>query len=178
MNIIISGSCKEPDPIHDLLKGFSLQFLIKHIDSANIELKCAFRFERHIFNVGDGTPEFWHPLYHFQYGGKELMEDKDFDPGKVLFMGAPRIMHPPMDIVLAIDFVLGNFYSKEKLGLVKLYQDTEYIEVVERAKKRFWRPYYFGLSSNFTTNFTFVSESNIRINKTFSKNIILYKKEH
>lgn len=178
MTLTIGGSCEEPNPIHDLLHGFSLQFLLKGVDEEKSELKCAFRFERHIYNDGDGTPEFWHPLYHFQYGSDELLEDEYFDPGHVLFIKAPRLMHPPMDIVLAIDFVLGNFYSKEKEEIINLHNDTDYTDVVNRAKKRFWRPYYLGLSSNFTTNFTFVSESNIRINKTFSKNIILYKKEH
>lgn len=178
MTITISGSCKEPRPIHDLLDAYCLQFLLKQIESEEVELKNAFRFERHIYDDGDGNPDFFHPLYHFQSGGDKLTDDDDFDKGKVLFVDAPRVMHPPMDIVLAIDFVLGNFYSNKNEEIKKLYQDNLYHRIIEKAKKRFWRPYCLGLASNFTTNFNFLSESSIQLNKTFCQNIIFYKINH
>lgn len=178
LTIQISGFCQEPNPIHDLLNSYCLRFVLKHKVEEDIELKDAFRFERHIYSDSDGTPEFLHPLYHFQYGGYEVIEDEDFDKGHVLFVDAPRIMHPPMDIVLAIDFVIGNFYSSERDEVANLFQDSGYKDVVINARKRFWKPYSLGLASNFTTNFNFVTENAARFNSTYCRNIIMYKKEH
>lgn len=101
--------------------------------------------DKDIYEDGDKEHKYTHPRYHFQFGGKHMASDL----GGVLLMGAPRIPHPPMDIFLAIHFVLNNYYDKkdsEYNFLIDLYEDTDYQDILERAKKRLWYPYFRGLS--------------------------------
>tara|TARA_R110001583_G_scaffold139828_4_gene292020 strand:+ start:4011 stop:4748 length:738 start_codon:yes stop_codon:yes gene_type:complete len=91
--------------------------------------------------------KYTHPLYHFQFGGNHLSDIKS--EGSILLMGAPRIPHPPMDIFLAIHFVLNNYFNKKEANyacLKELYNDDDYQAILERAKKRMWYPYFKGLS--------------------------------
>ncbi len=180
LTIIISGLCQETNPISDILDSFCLQFVVKQRESEDIELKSSFRFERHIYKIDDSTPKFYHPLYHFQYGGDKITEDEDFDKGQVLFIDAPRVMHPPMDIVLAIDFVLGNFYSNERDGLTELFNNSDYLRIVEKAKVRFWKPYALGLTSNFTPNKSGILNhfNSLKVDSNYAQNLVLYEKRH
>ncbi|KUJ75098.1 hypothetical protein AVO42_07015 [Thiomicrospira sp. XS5] len=94
----------------------------------------------------DGEQSYTHPLYHFQYGGRELA---DLSSGDMMLMATPRIPHPPMDIFLAIHFVLNNYFDKTSLRysfLQDLYKDDDYKDIMERAKQRMWYSYFSGLS--------------------------------
>ncbi len=95
---------------------------------------------------GCGPHKYTHPLYHFQYGGKRVY---GLPTGGMMLMGAPRLPHPPMDIFLSIHFVLNNFFNKEEEDfscLKDLFSDFDYLNILEKAKKRMWYPYFKGLN--------------------------------
>jgi hypothetical protein len=180
LTIKITGACSsETDPINDFLSEYCVEFLVKQ-ELRGKKIKNAFRVERHKHKISDMTPEFIHPIYHLQYGGDKLTGDEDFDTGDVLFCDAPRIMHPPMDIILAIDFVLANYYSFHECEEYKqLLKDSAYQKIINNAKNRFWKPYFLGLAANFIgpNQYCFQGISNLYVDKTFAKNILAYMQE-
>lgn len=99
---------------------------------------------------GSKKYQFIHPFYHFHAGGSFL---KQKGPGSLLQLSSPRIPHPPMDIVLAVNFILCNFYSTHETGLqkqMKILDDPSYQELVERAARRVYKPYYDEVSNDVT----------------------------
>jgi hypothetical protein len=180
LTIKISGSCDAKNPIDDFLNDYCLEFLIRQ-RSKEQELRNAYRFECHIYSAGDNTPEFNHPSYHLQYGGEKLTGDEEFNTGDVLFCDAPRVMHPPMDIILAIDFVLANYYSFHICEEYRrLIEDEDYQKIIKNAQNRFWKPYFLGLAANFigSNQYCFQGISNLSVNKTLAQNLLTYRQEH
>ncbi|MBI1921145.1 MAG: hypothetical protein HYS23_08705 [Geobacter sp.] len=99
---------------------------------------CAWHLDRHIFKAGDNDPNEVHPLYHFHHGGNR-MAHLDGGSGDVLMLDPPRLPHPPMDGILAIDFVLSNYAG----GLWrKLRDDGTYKALITESQKALWKPYY------------------------------------
>jgi hypothetical protein len=92
---------------------------------------------------------FTHPEYHFNMGGFALTKETDFDYGQVLLIDTPRLIHPPLDIVLSIDFVLKNFYG---IRVKNLTDSTQYNNIISNTKKRLWRPYYIALSNQWESS--------------------------
>lgn len=89
--------------------------------------------------------EFAHPRYHWQYGGKEVWgNDKAFF-GSHLLLESPRLPHPPLDVVLAVDFVFAHYYGEQWR---KLRKDTEYQRIVKEAQEMYWRPYFATIYAN------------------------------
>lgn len=115
-------------------------------DGGNKEYKNCWHLDKdEEDDEGDGKQGYTHPLYHFQYGGRRIA---GLTSGESLLMGAPRIPHPPMDIFLAIHFVLNNYFNKNSdryKFLQDLYEDDDYRNILERAKQRMWYPYFEGL---------------------------------
>lgn len=122
-DIVVTGFCQE--------------------DGENKEYKNCWHLDKD--EVNEGSQSYTHPLYHFQYGGRKMEE---LSTGGIMLMGAPRIPHPPMDIFLAIHFVLNNYFNKNSKHykfLQEMYADDDYRDIMERAKKRMWYPYFEGL---------------------------------
>lgn len=89
---------------------------------------------------GEAEHKTSHPYYHFQFGGDELL---GIDTGGSLYLGAPRIAHPPMDLFLGIHFIINNFYNKKQYAFVdKLMNDDTYRGIIGRAQQRLWDPYF------------------------------------
>ncbi len=181
LNLKVKLACLSsiPDPIQDPIQDFGVQIVINIRDLEKVVAKSFWRFEQHPATLNGAPanqPEFHHPLYHLHFGGHELRnDDENLDYNNVLILDAPRIMHPPMDIVLAIDFVLGNFYSQHNCkALIALKNEGKYCEIVENARKWFWKPFAFGLASNFTTSHNFRSEGNVAVVPAYAKNLITY----
>ncbi|WP_134706018.1 hypothetical protein [Rahnella sp. CJA17(1/100)] len=106
----------------------------------------AWHFDFHVPESNDGTNLFCHPRFHIQNGGNRLTDSLQ-NYGDLMIMDAPRLPLPPMDVVLAIDFILSNFFGsvwQEALC------DSEYRDVVSRAQERWWRPYYEGIYQHWT----------------------------
>tara|TARA_B100001057_G_scaffold115896_1_gene114411 strand:- start:6378 stop:7124 length:747 start_codon:yes stop_codon:yes gene_type:complete len=104
----------------------------------------AWHLDKDIRVQGANAPKYDHPLYHFQIGGNRL-EDKPMSGA--VFVGAPRLPHPPMDIILGIHFIMKNFCSTKDYPFVtKLFIDPSYQDIVDRAKKRLFSPYFKAFS--------------------------------
>lgn len=108
--------------------------------------------------VGSGWSQFWHldthiedpakpaeephPMFHFHFGGKQMAQrrlSKAGCWGQMLELKVPRIAHPPMDLVLATDFILSNASGAK--WKKELYNAKEYSGAVCRSQQRFWKPY-------------------------------------
>jgi hypothetical protein len=188
----MSGLCKIPDdtvidPILPITEknfsGFSLQLIMIIGDFNDHIAKASWHFDRHPDKKLDGkneeNPSFDHPLYHLHFGGKEINQGQ-IEYGGVLILEAPRLLHPPMDIVLAVDFVLSNFYSRDSGKVNSLRDDPQYQKIVKRSKDRFWKPFFLGLASNFIGNdrFSFQGINHLSVDKTFAQNLFSYDKNH
>jgi len=91
-----------------------------------------------------------HPSYHFQAGGHKM---EGIDTGEIMLLGAPRLPHPPMDIFLAIHFVLSNFYSKKDFTFIdRMFNDYDYQDIMNRARERMFVPYFSAFSAMNTHN--------------------------
>jgi hypothetical protein len=184
LKLNISCLSNMPDPIDDPIKDFGIQIIVKIRTLEKVIAKNAWHFEPHPAVDDNGNPskqpEFHHPLYHLHFGGYELTnETEGLQYGNILILEAPRIMHPPMDIVLAIDFVLNNFYSYHSCQpLINLTSEPDYIRIVKNARERFWKPFAFGLASNFATNHNFWSINQVSVNPTYAKNLLTYSEKH
>ena len=115
-------------------------------------LKCAWHFDRHEEAttagkatkkqrerdaVKKGRSHAVHPIYHFQHGGQRVWDL--FDYGEQLLLEPPRIAHPPLDGILAIDFVLSNYLGDSWKKLRD--QEHRYDDLVREAQRRCWRAY-------------------------------------
>jgi len=118
--------------------------LIAHSAGAS-QWQQFWHFDRHITSgtqTTDDQPLEIHPLFHFHFGGDGLANGRannSAEWGSLLELYAPRIAHPPLDLVLLIDFILSNFAGRTWKNLVDNHQ--EYQEIVEAAQRRFWCPY-------------------------------------
>ena len=114
-------------------------------DKANY--KMSWHLDKHIRSEKgkDGRGKgFIHPEYHFNMGGFALTKENDFNFGNVLLIDTPRIMHPPLDIILSIDFVLKNFYG---IRVKNLTDSNQYKRIILKSKDRLWRPYFISLAN-------------------------------
>lgn len=144
LELMIRGLCNIEDAIIDPFNDFTLDITINGIHQEHARsLKSCWHLDRDVPEEDDGKQGFLHPSYHFQYGGRKLREDV-FEYGDTFILEMPRLAHPPMDAVLAIDFILVNYYP---------YKDTEfreeqnYQDLLRNAQKRVWKPYIRALSA-------------------------------
>lgn len=98
-----------------------------------------------------------HPLFHFQRGGRaqDAFAATSFLPGTsctiegewkgLMQSPGPRIPMLPLDPVLAIDFCLS-----QNDGLIwrRLRNLPEYLNVIENAQTRLWRPFFENLQDS------------------------------
>ncbi|MCE7556357.1 hypothetical protein [Aliivibrio fischeri] len=87
----------------------------------------------------DTAPEFIHPSYHFHHGGRRIKEETE-NYGELVLLDAPRLMHPPLDLFLAIDLLVSNFL--EKRAWRNLRADTAYQEIIKLSQIKWWQEYY------------------------------------
>ena len=94
--------------------------------------------------------QFIHPYYHFHAGGKAI---DGIGPGSLMLLSSPRLPHPPMDIVLAVNFVICHFFSTQEIRFVDemgIFADDDYKQLVERSAIRLYKPYYEEIRCNVT----------------------------
>ena len=133
------------DPIHALATKIQIKFEHWEEDPEDMKVaQCCWHLDKH-----DATKitETSHPLYHYEFGGSEIAKAENFDYGDFIIIDAPRIMHPPMDIVLAMDFVIKNYYKSADHST--LTGQSQYQKYVRNAQMRIWRPYAILFASNF-----------------------------
>lgn len=109
----------------------------------------SWHLDRH---VETGIPTSYHPFYHLTFGGKH-MENLDVEGeskfGDSLIVRAPRISHPPMELILGVDYVLQHYFINNELDLLS---DSNYIQIIKKLKNRFWMPYYLSQIKPFCEN--------------------------
>lgn len=105
-----------------------------------------------------------HPLYHFEFGGSNKTEIEGFSYGDFILLDTPRIMHPPLDIVLAIDFVIKHFYSYDDSKI--LTEKEQYKNIIKNAQYRLWRPYFLSVASQYHD-----FQNEYEFDKKFTQNI-------
>ncbi|MFX0137216.1 MAG: hypothetical protein ACFFDN_26490 [Candidatus Hodarchaeota archaeon] len=150
----LDGLCFNENEIFDPFHDLALNIRINGILSESKEFICCWHLDRHISEKVDNEPEEAHPRYHFQFGGEEvlnLIDSCNIDFGSSLFIDPPRLPHPPLDIVLGIDFVLSNFYGNK---WKYLNRETTYKKLVKEAQDRFWKPYTLTIASKWDTAIT------------------------
>ncbi|EXS68134.1 hypothetical protein BF95_03395 [Sphingobium sp. Ant17] len=110
-------------------------------------LQAAWHFDRHIIDVKKedrhNTDDI-HPLYHFQFGGSRMTRIHQ-RLGDTLLLDPPRLMHPPMDGILAIDFVLANYAGQVWKAL---RGDEQYKRLVIPQFEKIWKPYFSGVAES------------------------------
>ncbi|NBB29942.1 hypothetical protein [Cellulophaga sp. BC115SP] len=153
------------DPIVDM--GVSI--LIKGEYCLGSDLKetiCSWHIDRH---NGNQTGCF-HPLYHLNFGGSNMtklaINDNEYF-GKLLLLPSPRIIHPPLDLILSCDFIIRNFYSTQTHS--QITSQNTYKDLIKKAMDRYWKPYFYALSSKWDTsltptNLTFENATDINVN--------------
>ncbi|WP_342241197.1 hypothetical protein [Inquilinus sp. OTU3971] len=127
--------------------------------SAVYELQDHWRVDTHIEGIaledGRGVPHEPHPFFHFQRGGHAqdaFANGATFIPSagaaingdwRGLFQcPGPRMPALPMDPILAIDFCIGQGDGKV---WGRLRNIPEYFDLIERAQKRLWQPFFKAL---------------------------------
>ena len=150
LSIKLDGICYADEEYFDPFTELICDIVIKGSLSKDKEVICCWYLDRYISEEGDNEPKEVHPRYHFQFGGKEILDriDKDnIDFGGSLFMEPPRLPHPPLDIILGIDFVLSNFYGGK---WKEVNRDTTYRNIVKEAQDQFWKPYAMAIASKWS----------------------------
>lgn len=115
--------------------------------SAGAELKAAWHFDRHIIDTKKDDPlltDDIHPLYHFQFGGAKMSQIAN-QLGGTFLLDPPRLMHPPMDGILAIDFVLANYAG---LTWKALRDDAQYSKLIIPKLEQIWKPYFSAIAGS------------------------------
>jgi len=95
----------------------------------------------------DGTNKYIHPEYHIAFGGNEL---DITDAGQLILLTSPRLMHPPMDVILGIDFIINQFIPYDYAEVILTY--PKYKEIVSAMKQLIWRPYFVSIAHHFQNN--------------------------
>lgn len=131
-------------PTADPLRHVSVEITLEALAADRNKLIHSWHFDRHVGDASKppGDTEAAHPRYHFHFGGNRMRtfakeNNLNWFPHVILFEG-PRPAHPPLDGILAIDFVLSNFFAADWRALRRM---PEYIGVVNAAQTRLWKPY-------------------------------------
>ena len=142
----VNNDAKIEDPIIELATKLVIQF--EYIEEGKPDefkvIQSSWHLDKH---SPDNAVESSHPLYHYEFGGTEINKDIDFNFGDFFLIDTPRIMHPPLDIVLAIDFIIKNYYKKE--DHISLTGQKLYKRYIKNAQLRIWKPYAISFASNF-----------------------------
>lgn len=126
--------------VNDRIKqGYQFQIEVQGVNSEGTHYN-AWHLDKDLCRRGDNTAKVSHPSYHFQAGGDKL-ESRQIS--SAVFLGAPRIPHPPMDVILGIHFILSNYCSRKDYPFLNnLFKNYDYEEIIERARERMFVPYF------------------------------------
>lgn len=142
LDIKVIGNCNDLGTLNDPFKLLEFNCVIegtKFTNKVGKQLTTSYHLDRHVLGEGDGEPEFPHPIYHFQFGGRKLMQREELETGDLLILDSPRIGHYPMEAILGIDFILSNFFPKR--WRIMRSESPEYINLVEEYQELILKPY-------------------------------------
>ncbi len=136
----VPGNQDEVGHGFELLREASVDF---HLDAYHqisgdmLMLRAAWHLDTHAYS--NPSDHGVHPRFHFQVGGNKL-EEVDAEIRGVLMPEAPRLACPPLDGILAVDFVLAHYCGK-KWGEFK-YVSPNYLQLRKNPLQRYWLPYF------------------------------------
>ena len=142
LDVSVKGECQLKDSIDDPLTYLQIDMMIQGRKEKDKILICTWHFDKHVSEKGGSVPDEAHPCYHFQFGGRGMRHLTDL--GESLILSPPRLAHPPLDGILAIDFVLSNFCA---IQWQQLKKNNQYATLIMEAQRLFWRPYASIISS-------------------------------
>lgn len=140
----IVGDFKNYNLIKDPFEHLTFNIIVEG-SSDGVTYLNAWHLDRHL---GGKTDEA-HPIYHMHYGGDKL-DKANNDYGQSLLMGAPRLMHPPMDLILGIDFIVSNFFP---VSWEKLQGEGTYTTMMKTYQDLIYKPYSYGIASHWNSTF-------------------------
>lgn len=151
-NRCIAPLCKIQDREGNYIDKFDLVIKAKSRENNNdrAEYLVTWHLDKHIHEAGDGVGNYIHPEYHFTFGGHRMTNATEYNFGDMLILPTPRLPHPPMDIILGIDFILHHFYSRAMRERITLLD--EYKKIVRNAQLRIWRPFALSFASHWQLN--------------------------
>jgi hypothetical protein len=136
-SMAIEGKC-EPSENEDPLLSLGMSIFLSGDYISGDDVKTAYsswHLDRH---NSEKEAAFFHPSYHFSFGGMHLEEQLDAENAPVLLADTPRIAHFPMDAILGVDFILTNFWQSSLLGY---RAEGVYVNLVGESQKSLWKPY-------------------------------------
>ena len=122
-----------------ILKSDSGQMISWHLDS----------------DSAGNSNKYLHPYFHITFGGRIMenaIENRTHDFGQTLVMRNPRFMHPPMDIILGIDFILNHYVSRDYAQY--FLGDKEYQDIIKKMQDCLWKPYALAFAKNYCSKLT------------------------
>lgn len=148
--------------------------IINPIESLKFDIiiKCdqyvaSWHLDQHEKDENDGVSTYLHPQSHFTFGGY-VMEEANTEYGNAIIMRNPRLMHPPMDLILGIDFIFNQFLPREKLPIL---EDKVYIALMRQVKQILWKPYLLALANNFCDNWN-IETQDLKFDTKFCESLI------
>jgi hypothetical protein len=145
LDIKVLGNCNDLNTLRDPFKWLEFNIVIegtKFTEEKNEQLLTSYHLDKHIQATGDGDPEHPHPIYHFHFGGRKLIEhieQSDFQTGGVLLFDSPRMSHYPMEAILGVDFTISNFFPNVWKKIKS--ESNEYNNLIEEYQNLFLKPY-------------------------------------
>jgi hypothetical protein len=139
LSVNLKGPCVEDSYVGDPFTLLEMNIETRAMLSGR-ELYASWHLDRDLPSPTSTVREA-HPLYHFQFGGSFMMNMIDAATasfGDLLLLAGPRLAHPPLDGVLAVDFFLSH-YDPEKR--TKLLGVREYTHLLTRIQERVWKAY-------------------------------------
>ena len=147
LTVTVRGDANNLDTNNDPFESLNFDIILKGEHNQN-RLMTSYHLDRHIVDEGDNHSLEAHPCYHFQFGGKKMIDEhgKALDSGSILFLDPPRISYHPMDLILGVDFLLSNFLPKNWNNLIN--NIGEYNALVEKYQKLFLKPHAISMASH------------------------------
>ncbi len=116
------------------------------IYDCNIEIKAVEeegghrKFSWHLDCEENTNGKFVHPHFHFHAGGRKI---SGLNTGRLLMLSSPRIAYPPMDLPLAINFVIRNFVHRDNMSeQYAILDNKEYKNAVKLSETNILKPYF------------------------------------
>ncbi|MEM9299106.1 MAG: hypothetical protein AAGA64_12055 [Bacteroidota bacterium] len=148
LSITLRGGAKSLD-IYDPLSALNISIVVGgeylYKDEQN-EVIQSWHLDKNTGNKDHKKSNFVHPEYHMHFGGDQMVSKNELHFGDLLLLESPRFAQLPLDLPLAIDFVIRNFYEKEKNQ--KLLKNKIYKDVLANSQRFFWRPYFLGVAQH------------------------------
>ena len=133
----------------------------------------SWHLDRHVIGEGHNSPQSLHPLYHLTFGGyhmENLINEDSDEFGRTLILRAPRIMHPPMELILGIDFIFNHYIPKKELDLLS---DPGYLNLIHELKKHFWLPFSLAIAKNYCDRIS-IDNDNYNFDTTFVSSVLSF----